>query len=49
MALALSWGLAFATLITLIVIPAALAVSLETGTHFKRWRENVSQKFSKNK
>jgi len=37
MALALSWGLAFATLITLIVIPAALAASIDTAEHFKKW------------
>jgi hypothetical protein len=29
MALALSWGLFFATVITLLVIPAALAVTLD--------------------
>lgn len=40
MALALSWGLAFATLITLIVIPAALAVSFDTAEHIKKWRAN---------
>ena len=44
MALALSWGLAFATLITLIVIPAALAVSIDTGNHFKAWRSNFMHK-----
>ena len=38
MALALSWGLAFATLITLIVIPAALAVSYDVSEHLKKWR-----------
>ncbi len=38
MALALSWGLAFATLITLIVIPAAVAVSIDTAEHFRKWR-----------
>ena len=37
MALALSWGLAFATLITLIVIPAALAASIDTADHIKKW------------
>ena len=37
MALALSWGLAFATLITLIVIPAALAASIDTAEHFRKW------------
>lgn len=41
MALALSWGLAFATLITLIVIPAALAVSIDTADHFRMWRHNL--------
>ena len=41
MALALSWGLAFATLITLIVIPAALAVSIDTADHFREWRKNL--------
>lgn len=40
MALALSWGLAFATLITLIVIPAALAVSIDIHDHFLEWRES---------
>ena len=40
MALALSWGLAFATLITLIVIPAALAASFDTAEHIKKWRAN---------
>lgn len=37
MALALSWGLAFATLITLIVIPAAFAASIDTADHFRKW------------
>lgn len=37
MALALSWGLAFATLITLIVIPAALAASIDTVEHLRKW------------
>lgn len=41
MALALSWGLAFATLITLIVIPAALAASYDTSEHFKQWWEKL--------
>ena len=36
MALALSWGLVFATLITLIVIPAALAASIDIAEKFKR-------------
>ena len=40
MALALSWGLAFATLITLIVIPAALAASFDTAEYIKKWRAN---------
>jgi multidrug efflux pump subunit AcrB len=35
MALALSWGLVFATLITLIAIPAALVVSLDIGNYLK--------------
>lgn len=43
MALALSWGLAFATLITLIVIPAALAVSYDISQHIKKWRANYRQ------
>lgn len=38
MALALSWGLAFATLITLIVIPAALAASHDVSQQIKKWR-----------
>ena len=38
MALALSWGLVFATLITLIVIPAALAVSIDIADHFRNRR-----------
>ena len=44
MALALSWGLAFATLITLIVIPAAIAVSIDTADHFRDWRNNLGKK-----
>ncbi len=47
MALALSWGLAFATLITLIVIPAALAVSIDTAEHFRNWRGNLIKRFMK--
>ena len=43
MALALSWGLAFATLITLIVIPAVLAVTFDTANHFRAWRANFMQ------
>ncbi|MFK5914886.1 MAG: efflux RND transporter permease subunit [Woeseiaceae bacterium] len=39
MALALSWGLVFATLITLIVIPAALGVSFDISAKFKSWRK----------
>lgn len=39
MALALSWGLAFATLITLIVIPAALAASIDIHDHFLEWKD----------
>jgi multidrug efflux pump subunit AcrB len=45
MALALSWGLAFATLITLIVIPAALAVSIDTAEHFRKWRGDIKNRF----
>ena len=45
MALALSWGLAFATLITLIVIPAALAVSLDVSQSFKSLRAALGNKF----
>ena len=52
MALALSWGLAFATLITLIVIPAALAASIDTAEHFRKWRgltaEYIGNIFRKN-
>ena len=44
MALALSWGLAFATLITLIVIPAALAVSIDVSQRFRKWRGVVKTK-----
>lgn len=44
MALALSWGLAFATLITLIVIPAALAVSIDVSQRFRKWRGVVRNK-----
>lgn len=47
MALALSWGLAFATLITLIVIPAALAVSIDTAEHFRKWRGDLMQKIKR--
>ena len=43
MALALSWGLAFATLITLIVIPAALAASYDASVHIKKWRDNFKR------
>ena len=43
MALALSWGLAFATLITLIVIPAALAVSIDISERLSRIRKKFSQ------
>jgi multidrug efflux pump subunit AcrB len=45
MALALSWGLAFATLITLIVIPAALAVSIDIAEHFRKWRGDLKKRF----
>jgi multidrug efflux pump subunit AcrB len=45
MALALSWGLAFATLITLIVIPAALAVSIDIAEHFRKWRGDLKKYF----
>jgi len=44
MALALSWGLAFATLITLVVIPAALAVSIDVSQRFRKWRGAVSKR-----
>jgi len=47
MALALSWGLAFATLITLIVIPAALAVSIDIHKHFSSWRVNLMKRIRK--
>lgn len=47
MALALSWGLAFATLITLIVIPAALAASIDVSEHIKKWRGNLKHRFIK--
>ena len=43
MALALSWGLAFSTLITLILIPAALAASIDTAEHFRKWRGNLKK------
>ena len=43
MALALSWGLAFATLITLIVIPAALAVSIDISERLSRIRKKFSK------
>ena len=43
MALALSWGLAFATLITLIVIPAALAASIDTVEHFRKWYDDFKK------
>lgn len=46
MALALSWGLAFATLITLIVIPAALAVSIEISEISKIWFRQCFNYFS---
>ena len=48
MALALSWGLAFATLITLIVIPAALAVSIDTAEHFRKWRGELMKRIKSN-
>lgn len=44
MALALSWGLAFATLITLIVIPAALAVSIDISERLSRVRNRLSKR-----
>lgn len=44
MALALSWGLAFATLITLIVIPASLAVSIELSQMFRNLRGRLRKK-----
>lgn len=45
MALALSWGLAFATLITLIVIPAVLAVSIDMYDHLtKGYKVKISNK-----
>lgn len=47
MALALSWGLAFATLITLIVIPAALAASIDTAEHVRKWRGDIQKRFMK--
>ena len=47
MALSLSWGLAFATLITLIVIPAALAASIDVSEHIKKWRGNLKHRFIK--
>ena len=43
MALALSWGLAFATLITLIVIPAALAVSIDISERLSMIRNKFSK------
>lgn len=49
MALALSWGLAFATLITLIVIPAALAVSVDISEKFSKWSGATKSRLSKNK
>jgi len=45
MALALSWGLAFSTLITLILIPAALAASVDTAEHFRKWSGNLKKRF----
>ena len=45
MALALSWGLAFATLITLIVIPAALAASIDAVEHYRKWRDDFKKRF----
>ena len=47
MALALSWGLAFATLITLIVIPAALAVSIDISEKFSHWYDLLMRRFTK--
>ena len=44
MALALSWGLVFATLITLIVIPAALAVSFDIAEHLRIWKSNIKNR-----
>lgn len=48
MALALSWGLVFATLITLIVIPAALAASIDTAEHVKKWSSDIKKRIRKN-
>lgn len=47
MALALSWGLAFATLITLIVIPAALAASIDVAEHISLWRNSIKKLWAK--
>ncbi len=47
MALALSWGLAFATLITLIVIPAALAASIDVSEHMSKWWGSFMKRFSR--
>ncbi len=48
MALALSWGLVFATLITLIVIPAALAASIDTAEHVNKWSSDIKKRIRKN-
>ena len=39
MALALSWGLVFATLVTLVTIPAALAVGIDTAAKLRQLRD----------
>ena len=48
MALSLSWGLAFATLITLIVIPAALAASIDVSEKFSKLWGSLKRRLSKN-
>ena len=48
MALALSWGLAFATLITLIVIPAALAASIDVSKFIRETFNSYKVKFKRN-
>ncbi|MDH5517899.1 MAG: efflux RND transporter permease subunit [Gammaproteobacteria bacterium] len=42
MALALSWGLVFATIVTLVAIPAMLAAGMDVGDYFRRLRKHAN-------
>ncbi len=48
MALALSWGLIFSTMITLFAVPAALAISLDVKRQVLRWTGSVDANEEKN-